>query len=78
MDMIAKGTDAQLWVGSHVAQNKTSEGITVNIRNIFIMTKVLINCTTEAIDTDGDTYVSTATGKIKIYDYNFWYWKICR
>jgi hypothetical protein len=65
MDMIAKGTDAQLWVGSHVAQNKTSEGITVNIRNICIMTKGLINCTTEAVDSDGDTYISTASGKIK-------------
>ena len=65
MDMIAKGTDAQLWVGSHVAQNKTSEGITVNIRNICTMSKGLINCTTEAVDSDGDTYVSTATGKIK-------------
>ena len=65
MDMIAKGTDAQLWVGSHVAQNKTSEGIIVNIRNICIMTKGLINCTTEAVDSDGDTYISTASGKIK-------------
>ncbi len=65
MDMIAKGTDSQLWVGSHVAQNKTSEDITVNIRNICIMTKRLINCTTEAVDSDGDTYVSTTTGKIK-------------
>ena len=65
MDMIAKGTDAQLWVGSHVAQNKTSEGITVNLRNICIMTKGLINCTTEAVDSDGDTYISTASGKIK-------------
>jgi len=65
MDMIAKGTDAQLWVGSHVAQNKTSEGIIVNIRNICIMIKGLIKCTTEAVDSDSDTYVSTATGKIK-------------
>ena len=39
MDIIAKGTDAQLWVGSHVAQNKKSEGIIVNIRNICIMIK---------------------------------------
>ena len=65
MDTIAKGTDAQLWVGSHVAQNKTSEGIIVNIRNICIMIKGLIKCTTEAVDSDSDTYVSTATGKIK-------------
>ena len=65
MDMIAKGTDSQLWVGSHVAQNKTSEGVTVNIRNICIMSKTLINCTTEAIDSDGDTYISSASGKIK-------------
>ena len=65
MDMIAKGTDAQMWVGSHVAQNKTSEGVTVNIRNICIMSKTLINCTTEAIDSDGDTYISSASGKIK-------------
>ena len=65
MDIIAKGTDAQLWVGSHVAQNKTSEGVTVNIRNICIMSKTLINCTTEAIDSDGDTYISSASGKIK-------------
>ena len=27
MDTIAKGTDAQLWVGSHVAQNKTSKAL---------------------------------------------------
>ena len=73
MDMIAKGTEAQLWVGSHVAQNKTSEGITVNIRNICIIIKGLINCTTEAVDSDGDMYISTASGKIKIYDYNFSY-----
>ena len=65
MDIIAKGTDAQMWVGSHVAQNKTSEGVTVNIRNICIMSKTLINCTTEAIDSDGDTYISSASGKIK-------------
>ena len=65
MDIIAKGTDAQLWVGSHVAQNKTSEGVTVNIKNICIMSKGLINCTIEAIDSDGDTYISTASGKIK-------------
>ena len=65
MDMIAEGTDAQMWVGSHVAQNKTSEGVTVNIRNICTMSKTLINCTTEAIDSDGDTYISSASGKIK-------------
>ena len=65
MDTIAKGTDAQLWVGSHVAQNKTSEGIIVNIRNICIKIKGLIKYTTEAVDSDSDTYVSTATGKIK-------------
>ena len=65
MDIIAEGTDAQMWVGSHVAQNKTSEGVTVNIRNICTMSKTLINCTTEAIDSDGDTYISSASGKIK-------------
>ena len=40
MDIIAKGTDAELWVGSHVAQNKKSEGITVNIRNIYITSRI--------------------------------------
>ena len=29
------------------------------------MSKTLINCTTEAIDSDGDTYISSASGKIK-------------